>query len=542
MVLPQVLKYYLLAITIAFSLFGCTSNTENKISKTVFKYNQPNAVTSLDPAFARSQTNIWAVDHLYNGLVQLDESLNVAPAIAKSWNISDDGLTYRFIIRQDVLFHENKCFGTQKTRKVKASDFKYSFERLIDDKLQSPGSWVFKGRIDTLHAFTAVNDSVFILKLSKAFRPMINVLTMQYCSVVPREAVEYYAKNFRINPVGTGPFQFKIWIENQSLFLRKNPNYFEWDGKNHLPYLQGVRIDFISERKSAFLKFMKHQIDFFSGLESSFINALLTPDGELQPELKDKFYFIKRPYLNTEFIGINYNILAQNHPLRNKYFRQALNTCLDRTQMLKLLRNNVGKPAYSGIVPFGMRGFNNDLPNSYHFDLKKTAQLLTKAGFPSGKGLPEIVLHCNKDYLDICTFLERQWKEASIPVKIEVVESATLREMMRNGKTSFFRASWIGDYPDEENYFGIFYGKNDAPPNYTRFSNEKYDALYEKLLLPQSDQKMQEIMNQMNEIILDESPVVLLFYDETAQFVQNNISGLQSNIMNLLSVKRIRKY
>lgn len=537
-----VLKRYLFAIIFAFSLFGCTSNTDNKISKTVFKYNQPNAVTSLDPAFARSQTNIWAIDHLYNGLVQLDDSLKVVPALAKSWTISDDGLTYRFIIRQNVLFHENECFGSNKTRKVKASDFKYSFERLIDDKLQSPGSWVFKGRIDTIQAFTAINDSVFVLKLSKAFRPMINVLTMQYCSVVPHEAVEYYRKDFRVNPVGTGPFQFKIWIENQSLFLRKNPNYFEWDGKNHLPYLQGVRIDFISERKSAFLKFMKHQIDFFSGLESSFINALLTPEGDLQEELKDKFYFIKKPYLNTEFIGINYNILPQNHPLRNKYFRQALNSSIDRAQMLILLRNNVGKAAYSGIVPFGMRGFKDNLPKSYRFDLKYTAQLLAKAGFPTGKGLPEIVLHCNKDYLDICTFLERQWKEAGIPVKIEVVESATLREMMRNGKTSFFRASWIGDYPDEENYFSIFYGKNDAPPNYTRFNNKVYDALYEKLLLPQSEQRMQEIMNKMNEIILEESPVVLLFYDETAQFVQNNISGLQSNIMNLLSVKRIQKY
>lgn len=530
-----------LCLLLVVAFVGCSDSKDKKTALKVFKYNQPNAVTSLDPAFARSQTNIWAVDHLYNGLVQLNDSLKVVPAIAKNWKISGDGLTYTFTLRSDVYFHANPCFGSAKHRIVSAFDFEYSFKRLLDEKVQSPGSWVFIGKVDSSEAFKAINDTVFQLKLAKPFKPMISMLTMQYCCVVPKEAVEYYGKDFRRNPVGTGPFQFKRWIENQTLFLNKNPDYFEVINGKRLPYLEGIRVDFISDRKSAFLKFMKGDIDFFSGLESSFINALLTSEGELQEDLKAKINFNKKPYLNTEFIGINYTILPDNHPLRNKYFRQALNYSINRSQMLKLLRNNVGKPAESGIVPPGLQSYQSEIENKYAYDLSKVRALLNKAGYPNGEGLPNITLHCNKDYLDICTFLSRQWQQAGIPITIETVESATLREMMRNGKTSFFRASWIGDYPDEENYFSLFFSGNGAPPNYTRFKNADYDLLYDKLLRSTNPIESKEICKKMNEIILEESPVVLLFYDETAQFVQKNISGLNSDVMNILSVKRILK-
>ncbi len=525
-----------------FVLVACKNQKANDISKKVFKYNQPNAVTSLDPAFARSQTNIWAVDHLYNGLVQLNDSLKIVPCIAKSWRISPDGKSYTFLLRKDVAFHQNKCFKDKNFRFVTAHDFVYSFNRLIDEEVQSPGSWVFAGKIDSISPFVALSDSTFQLNLKKPFRPMLNMLTMQYCSVVPKEALTYYGNEFRRNPIGTGPFRFKKWIEGQTLFLNKNDHYFETENGVRLPYMQGIRIDFISDRKSAFLKFMKGEIDFFSGLESSFINALLTPDGSLQKQLETKINFKKNPFLNTEFIGINYTILPENHPLRNKLFRQALNFSINRNQMIKLLRNNVGHPAESGILPPGLPGFRSEVKGKFSYDLEKAKELLKKAGYPEGKGLPEIILHCNKDYLDICTFLSKQWQQAGIPVKVETVESATLREMMRNGKTSFFRASWIGDYPDEENYFSLFYSKIGAPPNYTRFAKSEYDENYESSLLPVNSKYLDAYYIKMNEIILEEAPVVLVFYDETAQFVQKNISGLRSDVMNLLSVKRIRKF
>jgi len=505
--------------------------------KKVFRYNQPNTITSLDPAFAKSQNNIWAVDHLFNGLIQLDEQLNIQPAIAKSWTISEDGTTYTFTLRDDVFFHDSDAFADGKGRKVIASDFVYSFNRIIDQSISSPGSWLLKGNVRSKDPFEAIDDQTFLVHLTKAFRPMLGILTMQYCSVVPKEAIEKFGKEFRSKPVGTGPFQFKTWLENQALVLIKNENYFE-DG---LPILDGIKITFIADRKTAYLELMNDKLDFMSGLESSFVNELLTTEGTIQDKVKDKLDFYKSPYLNFEYLGINLKSDTPNNPLLKKEVRQALNYAFDRKLMLKTLRNNVGKPAISGVTPAGLPSFAPDQVKGYTYDPDKATTLLKAAGYPNGEGFPEIAITTNKDYMDICTFIKRQWEDIGIKSKIDLVESATLRQMMTKGQTDLFRASWIADYPDAENYFTLFYSKNPAPPNYTQFVNPAFDAMYEQALKENDDNKRYELYHQMDKIIIEEAPVVFLYYDETALFANNRVSGLSKNAINLLSLKRVSK-
>jgi peptide/nickel transport system substrate-binding protein len=147
----------------------------------------------------------------------------------------------------------------------------------------------------------------------------------------------------------------------------------------------------------------------------------------------------------------------------------------------------------------------------------------------------------NKDYEDLCTYISRQWEDLGVKAQIEIVESATLRQMMSKGQAPFFRASWIADYPDAENYLTLFYSKNPAPPNYTQFSNTQFDELYEKALAENNDGKRYELYQEMDKIIVEEAPVIFLFYDETALFVQKGVTGLSKNAINLLSLKRVRK-
>lgn len=516
-----------------------TSNTDQSARK-IFHYNQPNAVTSLDPAFAKSQSNIWVCDHLYNRLVELDDQLNVIPSIASKWDISKDGLTYTFTLREDIYFHDDKAFEG-KARKVTAKDVKYSFDRLLDESVASPGSWIFKGRVRDENPFEAVDDRTFVLHLNKAFRPMLGILTMHYCSVIPQEAVQKYGKAFRANPVGTGPFKFKKWIENQALFLVKNERYFEKVGDQQLPYLDGVRVSFISDRKTAYLELMSGKLDFFSGLEASFVNELLTPDGLLRPKAAKALQFLKSPYLNTEYLGINVNFGAATNPLRQKQVRQALNYGFDREQMMRTLRNNVGRAASSGFTPRGLPSFDDKKVKGYHYNPDKARQLLADAGFPDGKNLPEITLLTNKDYLDLCTFISRQWEDIGIKVKIDIMESATLRNRMSQEQAPFFRASWIADYPDAESFFTVFYSKNPAPPNYTRFNNAAFDKLYEAALQQNLDTRRYALYQELDEIITEEAPVVFLYYDETALFARKNIKGLSQNALNLLSLKKVQK-
>lgn len=520
-------------------LNSCHPDHASEIRKKIFRYNQVNLISSLDPAFARNQPNIWATDQLYNGLVQLDDSLLVKPAVAKNWEISKDGKTYVFHLRTDVFFHNNLCFPEKKGRKVAAADFVYSFGRIIDTKVASPGSWIFLNKVDSLNPFEAINDSTFALHLNKPFRPMLSMLTMQYCSVVPREAVDYYQDKFRENPVGTGPFTFKRWIETQGLFLEKNEHYFEIENGTRLPYLDGIRVYFMSDRKTAYLEMLKGKVDFSSGIESSVVNELITQDGDLQPKQNDRLQLIKSPYLNTEYLGITC-LFDDNNPLRFKKVRQALNYGFDREQMLYTLRNSMGKPASAGFAPRGLPSFDEKQTPGYRYDPEKARQLLAAAGFPNGKGMPPIRLITNKDYLDICTFITRQWEDLGVKVNVDVMETATMREMMTKGKAPFFRASWIADYPDAESFYTVFYSKNPAPPNYTRFDNKEYDQIYEKSLNANDDQERYRLYHALDKILIEEAPLIFLFYDETSRFARIPVKGLGKNAMNLLSLKRVK--
>ena len=154
-------------------------------------------------------------------------------------------------------------------RNVTADDFVYSFDRLLDPILASPGGWVFN-KVDN---YTAINDTILEIKLKEPFNAFLGILTMKYCSVVPKEIVEHYGDEFRSNPVGTGPFKFKRWEENIKLVFRKNNEYFQKDSiGNSLPYLESVAITFLQDKQSEFLQFIQENLDFVSGLDLSLIH------------------------------------------------------------------------------------------------------------------------------------------------------------------------------------------------------------------------------------------------------------------------------
>ena len=240
----------IMAVLAAALLCGC--NRHNHSDKQIFRYNESAGIATLDPAFAKDQSIIWPCRQLYNGLVELSTheerpdgidgtTMEVLPSIAKRWEISPDGMTYRFILRDDVLFHNG--------RTVVAQDFEYSFGRIVDPDVASPGAWIFS----CVEGFHADDDTTFTIRLKEPFAPFLSQLGMVYCSVVPREVVEHYGKDYRNHPCGTGPFQFQYWKEGVKLVLRKNDAYFERDSQGcPLPYLDAVAVTFIVDRQTVF--------------------------------------------------------------------------------------------------------------------------------------------------------------------------------------------------------------------------------------------------------------------------------------------------
>ena len=190
-----------------------------------------------------------------------------------------------------------------------------------------------------------------------------------------------------------------------------------------------------------------------------------------------------------------------------------------------------------------MTGFDSTAAYGYDYNPEKARQLLAEAGFPDGKGLPEIKLSTTSGYLDLCKYIQQQLALIGIDIKLDVNPPAALREQMAQGKSPWFRGSWIADYPDAENYMTLFYSANHSPngPNYTHFTSPKFDRLYEKALKETDEQKRRQMYREMDSLVMDEAPVIVLYYDQILHFTHKNISGMRTNAMNALDLRFVKK-
>lgn len=541
--LIKLLKQNLLLSLTGFIFFISSCSHHEKV-KNIFHYNEQSGIATLDPAFAKNQSIMWAVHQLYNTLVQIDNNMNLVPSLAKSWDESDDNLTFTFHLRNDVFFQDNDAFPNGKGRKMTAADVVYSFQRIMDKNTASSGAWIFNGRVDTIEPFKAINDTTFQLKLLKPFHPILGVMSMQYCSIVPHEVVEKYGKDFRRHPCGTGPFELVAWEEDQAMIMKKNINYFEKDSVgNRLPYLNGIKITFLQNKATEFLEFQQKRLDFINDIDPSFKDEVLTKAGELRKQWKDKIKLVKHTGLTIEYLGFLCDSsldVVKNSVTKDVKIRQAINYGFNRKKMILYIRNSIGTPATSGFVPAGFPSFDSSKVKGYHYDPQKALQLLKEAGYPNGVGLPPLKLLTVPLYGDIASYIANELLQIGIKINVEVVQKSLLLEQTAKSEALFFRGSWIADYPDAENFLSVFYGKNPAPPNYTRYNNPKFDKLYEAALSEKNDSIRYSLYRQADQIMIKDSPVVPLWYDMIIWMVQPNVKNFIPNSQNLLELRRVK--
>ncbi len=521
----------LIILALALALAGC--GLRRNEDKMIFRYNESAGITTLDPAFAKDQGLIWACRQLYNGLVQLDTGLQVEPSIAKRWDVSVDGRTYTFTLRDDVWFHKDALLGSDSTRRVVADDFVYSLGRLTDPTTASPGAWIMRD----VERLEALDDTTLVIKLKEPFAPFLSQLGMVYCSVVPREVVEHWGKDFRSHPCGTGPFRFQYWKEGVKLVLRRNPIYFERDDEGTpLPYLDAVAVTFIIDKQTAFLEFMKGNLDFMNSLDASYKDEILNPDGTLKEKYADRIDMVSTPFLNTEYLG--FNMEEKGSALTDRRLRQAISCGFDRRKMMQYLRNNIGEPGTGGFIPKGLPGHSNC---GYEYDAERARRLLAEVKKERGE-LPRLKLSTTANYLDLCKYIQQQLGLLGLDIQVDVNPPAALSEQVAQGKCEWFRKSWVADYPDAENYLMLFYGPNRTPagPNYTRFSNKQADKLYKRMRTETDPERRMELYRQMDSLVMIEAPVMVLYYDQILHFTHNGVTGLRSDAMNTLDLRRVK--
>jgi ABC-type transport system substrate-binding protein len=533
--LMRILNYISMSCVL-LALISCEKNINSNKDHLVFRYNEHANINTLDPAFSRTLQDTWVCNQLFNGLVQMDSDLNIIPSIAKNWTVSEDGLTYSFSLRDNVYFHKHKLFGKDSTRIVVAEDFEYSFNRLRDSKVAAPGSWV----LNKVDDFEALNDTIFNITLKQPFPAFIGLLSMKYCSVVPKEIVDHYGSNFRSNPIGTGPFKFKRWEENIKLIFRRNPHYFEKDstGKS-LPYLEAIAITFLPDKQSEFLQFAQGNLDFLNSLDASYKDELLTANGQLRDSYSETVNMIRGPYLNSEYLG--FYLDSKTPEIQSDLIRKAINYGFDRQKMMIHLRNGIGNPANGGFIPKGLQGHNESI--GFTYQPKKAKQLVEQFKKESGISNPEITLTTTSNYLSFCEFIQRELEKSGLKINVDVMPEATLRTARSNGKVDMFRSSWIADYLDAENYLSIFYSKNFAPngSNYFHFKSTAFDSLYDKAFTITNIEERKYLYTTMDSLAMQKAIMVPLYYDEVIRFTRKDVKGLGINPINLLDLRWVRK-
>jgi oligopeptide transport system substrate-binding protein len=481
-----------------------------------------------DPVDCGDVESADQVSRVYEGLLEyayLDRPYRAIPRLAKVMpEVSADGLTYTFKIKQGVRFQDDPCFSGGKGRELVAEDFVYSWKRLLDPKLQSQGTWIFDGH---LKEAVVLDAHTLQVRLTQPYPQLLWVLTMPYAFVVPREAVEHYGGEFRNHPVGTGPFRLKRWRRSYRIEYERNPTFsgqrypdtgepedkeaglLEDDGKP-LPLLDRIVEYDVNEYYTAWQMFLAGQT-FSSGINKDYFEKVITPQLGLSDALKKKgIRLYKRPELATYYIGFNMldPVVGQTaDPAvneRHRKLRQAFATAIDVDKYIAVITNGRYLPANTPIPP-GVLG-HTEKPYPYKYDLTRARKLLAEAGYPDGrdaKGRPLRLTMImpgagSTDARQQADFYSEQLHAIGIEL---VVQQLTFAEYLRrehDGETQIFWAGWVIDYPDAQNFLQLFYGPNKCPGvNATNYQNPEFDRRYERILSMSESPERTALYEQM---------------------------------------------
>lgn len=534
--------FWLLWPLILLGSFSCTKSFDPNDGR--FHFYVRTRIKSLDPISASEVYSHRAVAQIYESLLgyhYLKRPYELVPVLAESLpEISKDGLTYTFKIKKGVFFHEDECFGAQKTRELEADDFIYSWKRLADPSNRSDNYWLIKGYIKGLdewragrqkksidysapvEGLQALDKHTLKVTLKKPYPQFLYALTMPGTAATPKEAVAHYKGQFDSKPVGTGPYQLHSWLRGHRMELVKNPNYHPMfypteataedekqgylkDAGKRLPFLDRIVINEIPTNQPQYLLFLKGDLDVFVASKKYIPRFLEGTD--LKKKHKDKGMRLEL-YTADDVTYINFNF--EDPLFRNKKLRQAMALAYDQKTAIRLLYSGLGTAAQVPVPP-SFPGYIGDQPNPYRkYDLKKAKRLLAEAGYPGGKGLPVIkyeMATMSNETRHIAEFFKEQMSKIGVRLRLNANTWPQYNEKIKTKNYQISGAAWNADYPDAQNFLQLFYGPNQAPgPNNANFNDPQYNAWYEEAQTTADGAKRLQLYGKMQEHLVEETP------------------------------------
>ncbi|MBT7610397.1 MAG: hypothetical protein HN576_11620 [Bacteriovoracaceae bacterium] len=532
-----------LLLSLVVSLTACTKKETSNIKELHLTISAK--VKGMDPIYANDVYSSNEVARVYEGLLEyhyLKRPYTLVPNLAEAMPIvSADGLTYTFKLRKGVMFHNDAAFDNGKGRELTAEDFVYSIKRLADPKLQALGWWLLDGKVKGLNEWRAkfadltkvdyteevegikaLDRYTIQFQLAKPFPQFLYSLAMPFTFAVAKEVVTKYGKEFINHPVGTGPFILPVFKQSNKITYTKNPAFRKKlypsdasaefkhllkDAGKPLPFVDKVVVDILVESQPRWLNFQKGRIDYIVIPKDNFDSAVIPGKGITDELAKKGISLLVTPSLDVTYTAYNHD----RELFRNLKLRQAMSAAYDPAQSNTLFYNNNALPAQS-VVPPGIAGNISGYKNPFHGpNLELAKKLLAEAGYPEGKGLPEITYDCPSSTVSrqIGEFFKKQM--AQIGVKVKVINNPwpELQKKIKNRTVMMYGIAWGADYPDAENFLQLLYGPNTSPgANGSGYNNEEFNALYKTAAVMQDSPQRTALYEKMNRIVAEQVPWV----------------------------------
>ncbi len=530
----------------------------------IFRMNEVENFKSLYPLNVTEVTSHRITNQIYEGLVGFSQTdLTIVPMLAERWDVDSTYTSFTFYLRKGVKFHDSDVFPDGKGREVTAKDFKYTFTKLCESNATNQGSWVFAGRVkgceeyfastangqplpDGVTGVQVIDDYTLKIELNRTFTGFLNMLALPYTAVFPKEAVDKYGAEMRVKTVGTGPFFIKEVNEGNYVILDKNTNYWGKDSLgNQLPYLNGIKVTFIKDRKSELLEFDNGKIDLLYRLPLELTSDIVTADDQLQPAYQ-KYQLQVRPSLAVQFYGFQH----MGDLFNNKDLRIAFTYAIDKESIVNYTLKGSGIAATNGIVPPGVPGYDYKAIRGYGYDPAKAREYMAKAGYPEGKGFPKLTLQINSGgghNEQVAEAILKMLKEnLGIEVEMNIVPFAQHLELVETGKSQFWRYGWVADYPDAENFLNLFYSKHIPATmaersylNSYRYKSAAFDSVFEQAAITVDPDQRELLYLKADQIMIDDAAVIPIYYYKDHRLLQAKVKNFPQNSMEYRNLRDV---
>lgn len=483
---------------------------------------------TLDPAIAADIGSASYVVQVFSGLVHFDETLNVVPDIARSWERSADGRTYTFRLRQDVTFHDG--------RPVKAGDFKWSWERALNPATgsQTAGTYlndivgaeaILAGRATTLSGVSIPDDFTITVAIDAPKAYFLEKMAYPTAFVVDRANVAT-GPNWWTRANGTGPFKIGQWVSGQLIVLQRNDAYYGEKAR-----LSQVAYKLLSG--SPLQQYQEEALDV-AQVSPAYLGWATDPSNPVSRELK------VFPELSLYYLGFN----ARKPPFDDVRVRQAFSHAVDRERLVALAMMG-SVTAAGGILPPGMPGFNSAL-KGLAFDPQRAKDLIAQSKYGDVSRLPPIVL-TTSGYAGQISGVEggiiEEWRRnLGVEVTVRQLEPDAFVYSPPEEKDHLFNSGWIADYPDPQDFLELLF-RTGQHNNTGGYSNPRIDSVLDRAAVEPDQGTRLRLYQEIEQALVDDAAVLPLFFTRTYVVVKPHVKGYEQSplgypLLNKVSIQR----